>query len=79
MTRYCKDGGKTSVLHHQFYLRGVFYSEIQLSVPILDDRLVAQFDRLIVTESGQLYIADWKTGLRTPDQTVYAHSWQTRV
>lgn len=58
---------------------GVFYSEIQLSVPILDHRLVAQFDRLIVTESGQLYIADWKTGLITPDQTVYASSWQTRV
>ena len=26
-----------------------------------------------------MYIADWKTGLRTPEQTVYAFSWQTRI
>ena len=51
--------------------QGVVYSEMQLSGPILDYRLVAQFDRLIVAENRHLYIADWKTGSRAPNQTVY--------
>ena len=58
---------------------GTVYSEIQLSAPILSHRLVAQFDRLIVTESGRMHIADWKTGLKAPVQSVFDESWQTRV
>lgn len=59
--------------------KGVLYSEIQLSVPIQSHRLVAQFDRMIITEEGHLHIGDWKTGLREPEQSVYEASWQTRV
>ncbi len=56
---------------------GKVYSEIELTVPLGDHRLVARFDRLIVSDSG-IHIVDWKTG--TPqDVTRLERSWQTTV
>ena len=58
---------------------GHTFSEVQLSVPLQAHRLVAQFDRLVVTADDRIYIGDWKTGRARPQQAVYAQSWQTRV
>lgn len=58
---------------------GVVYSEVQLSVPLLSRRLVAQYDRIVAAADGRIYIGDWKTGQRVPDATDLAASWQTWV
>lgn len=58
---------------------GAIFSEVQLSVPLLSHRLVAQFDRIVASADGRLYIGDWKTGQRVPDAMDLADSWQTWV
>lgn len=58
---------------------GSVFSEIEVSVPLGDYRLVAKFDRFIVTEDGRVVIVDWKTGRRRPDQDQLRASWQTVV
>ena len=58
---------------------GQTFSVIEVSVPLGDCRLVAKFDRLIFAEDGHVFIVDWKTGNRRPDQNELRASWQTVV
>lgn len=54
------------------------HSETINSVPVAGQRLVARFDRVMV-ESGRVWVFDWKTGRKMPEQSEYADSWQTLV
>jgi CRISPR/Cas system-associated exonuclease Cas4 (RecB family) len=58
---------------------GQVFSEVQLSVPVGRYRLIAKFDRVIFAADGRVYIIDWKTGRRRPQQQEFAQSWQTLV
>ena len=58
---------------------GQVLSEVQLSVPLLSHRLLAQFDRIVVAEGGGIWIGDWKTGQCIPAVRDLADSWQTWV
>ena len=58
---------------------GELLSETMLSVPLAGHRLVAKFDRVLIAADGKVWIFDWKTGRRKPEQAVFAASWQTLV
>ncbi|MBS1251797.1 MAG: hypothetical protein MAG451_00830 [Anaerolineales bacterium] len=66
-------------LHPPNIPEGQTFSEIEVSVPLVDYRLVAKFDRLISAQDGRIVIVDWKTGNRRPDQNELRTSWQTVV
>lgn len=60
---------------------GTVYSELELTVPLGNHRLVARFDRLVCgDEAGTpfIHIFDWKTGTAQPPQLL-ADSWQTAI
>jgi len=59
--------------------RGAIFSEIELSLPLAGHRIVAKFDRVVCADDGRIYIVDWKTGRRQPQQAEYAANWQTLV
>ena len=60
---------------------GEVHTELELMVPLGDHRLVARFDRLIVSpqvDGSIIHIVDWKTG--TPqDASRLGRSWQTAI
>ena len=58
---------------------GAVFGETMLSVPLAGRRLVAKFDRVVLTDAGRAWIFDWKTGRKKPEQAAYAQSWQTLV
>ena len=57
---------------------GTYWPESNLSVPVSNSWLVARLDLLVISESGQAIIFDWKTG-RPPDRNDLAQHMQTRV
>jgi hypothetical protein len=58
---------------------GQIFSEIQLTAPLGEFRVLAKFDRLSFGAEGRGKIFDWKTGRKRPQQAVHAGSWQTVV
>jgi len=64
---------------------GEVHTELELTVPLGDHRLVARFDRLIVSPvvsqgegSCLIHIVDWKTGM-AQEASRLARSWQTTI
>jgi hypothetical protein len=53
--------------------------EVQLSIPVGDQRLVARFDMLAVEPGERVVIVDWKTGQFRPKQETLARRMQTIV
>ena len=48
-------------LEFQFPPRAAMYPEVTLSMPVMDCRLVAKYDVILVTPEGKVIIYDWKT------------------
>lgn len=67
--------------HHppQGFPSGTVFSEVQLSLPLGAYRVVAKFDRVVCADDGRVFIVDWKTGRRKPQQLEYVANWQTLV
>ena len=59
--------------------RVALYPEITLSMPILNCRLVAKYDGILVTPEGQAIIYDWKTSRRRPKRSWLVDRLQSRV
>ena len=55
------------------------YSEITLSAPLGDFRLVAKYDLIALSEDGKITIYDWKTYRKRPRDEWLSARWQTRV
>jgi hypothetical protein len=53
--------------------------EVQMSVPVGDQRLVARFDMLAVDPGERVVIVDWKTGQFRPKEDTLARRMQTVV
>ena len=58
---------------------GAVFSEIQLSLPLGSNRVIAKFDRVICADDDRVFIVDWKTGRRLPKQADFVGNWQTFV
>jgi hypothetical protein len=58
--------------------RGLF-SEVSLSAPVGNHRLVAQYDLLVAEAAGKFTIYDWKTSRRKPRRTWLVERQQTRI
>ena len=67
------------LLHPPVIPPGQTLSEVEISVPLANYRLVAKFDRLVSADDGRIIIVDWKTGQRRPDPDQLYESWQTIV
>jgi CRISPR/Cas system-associated exonuclease Cas4 (RecB family) len=59
-------------------LTGLF-TEMTLSAPIGDYRLVAKYDLIAITEEEKFVIYDWKTYRKRPRDEWLSARWQTRV
>jgi CRISPR/Cas system-associated exonuclease Cas4 (RecB family) len=59
-------------------LTGLF-TEMTLSAPIGDYRLVAKYDLIAITEDEKFVIYDWKTYRKRPRDEWLSARWQTRV
>jgi CRISPR/Cas system-associated exonuclease Cas4 (RecB family) len=59
-------------------LTGLF-TEMTLSAPIGDYRLVAKYDLIAITEEEKIVIYDWKTYRKRPRDEWLSARWQTRV
>ena len=85
MVRQSKDGllGKwwRNYLHHEpvSLPQGKTFSEVEISVPLGKNRLLARFDRVVFAGDGSVWIVDWKTGKNKPAFASYKNSWQTLV
>jgi hypothetical protein len=55
------------------------YEEITLSVPLVDFRLIAKYDLLIIQPDGKFIILDWKTSQKHPKRKWLADRLQTHV
>jgi hypothetical protein len=55
------------------------YTELTLSCPIGDHRLLAKYDLLAVKPLQKALIFDWKTSTKRPRDEWMAARWQTRV
>jgi CRISPR/Cas system-associated exonuclease Cas4 (RecB family) len=55
------------------------YPEVTLSMPLLNCRLVAKYDVILVTPQGRAIIYDWKTSRRRPKSTWLTQRLQSRV
>ncbi len=65
----------------QTSLKGLtgLYSEVTLSAPLGDFRLVAKYDLIAITEDEKIIIYDWKTYRKRPRNEWLSARWQTRV
>jgi len=55
------------------------YTELTLSCPIGDYRLLAKYDLIAIKPKQKALIFDWKTSLKRPRDEQMASRWQTRV
>jgi hypothetical protein len=55
------------------------YPEFTLSAPLRTSRLLAKFDLIAISSSGQVRIYDWKTYRKRPKNEWLVIRWQTRV
>ncbi len=60
-------------------LEGRRYVEQLLSAPLDGHRLMARYDLIIVSPSGEVLIVDWKTNARAEELTTLRRRWQTRL
>jgi hypothetical protein len=60
-------------------LKGARFPEITLSAPLLRYRLLAKYDLLVISQSGQVVIYDWKTSAKKPRRQSLLGRMQTRV
>jgi hypothetical protein len=66
-------------LEFNFPPRAALYPEVTLSMPVLNCRLVAKYDVILVTPEGQAIIYDWKTSHRRPNRSWLVERMQSRV
>ncbi len=59
--------------------RTALYPEVTLSMPLLNSRLVAKYDAILVTPEGRAIIYDWKTSRRRPKRAWLVERLQSRV
>ncbi len=59
--------------------QSALYPEVTLSMPLLDCRLVAKYDVILVTPEGRAIIYDWKTSRRHPKRAWLSERLQSRV
>jgi CRISPR/Cas system-associated exonuclease Cas4 (RecB family) len=55
------------------------YTELSLSAPLGEHRLLAKYDLVAVKPGERAIIFDWKTSLKRPRDEWMAARWQTRV
>jgi len=58
---------------------GPAFPEFRLSIPFSGSRLVAQFDLLILDQSGKVIIFDWKTSRVHPRKNTVSRKVQSRL
>ncbi len=58
---------------------GTLFTELTLVTRLEGFPLVAQMDRLLVSEKGEAVILDWKTGHRLPQPEILNTHWQTTL
>lgn len=66
-------------LHPPKLPNGQTFSEMELSIPFANYRLIAKYDRLIFTKEKQVVIVDWKTGTKPKSIVNVANNWQTKI
>lgn len=59
--------------------RGRYYPEAALTAPLAGQRLVAQYDLIVVGEAGRLTIYDWKTHHHRPRRAWLEKRLQTQI
>ena len=60
-------------------LKGQRYVETSLSTPMLNHRLLAKYDLILVADKSQLVIFDWKTSSKRPKKEWLLNRVQTRL
>lgn len=55
------------------------YTELTLSAPLGDFRLLAKYDLVVVKPGSEAHIYDWKTYAKRPRDERMSARWQTRV
>ena len=66
-------------LDFSYPAQAALYPEVTLSMPLMDCRLVAKYDVLLVTPEGRAIIYDWKTSRRRPKHAWLLERLQSRV